>query len=468
MTRGPLTPFFDSVPGEDDYQVSAIEGSLPSFLRGTYYLNGPARFRRGNQRWNHWLDGDGMVSALTFADDGARYRNRFVRSDKLVREEEAGKPLFRAFGTAFEGDSLERGIGLESPANVSVFAHAGKLLAFGEQGLPWEIDADSLETVGEYDFGRALRSISPFAAHPNFDPATGEMFNFGISFSPANPKLYLYRFDGEGNLVYRRHLGLEHPLSVHDFGLSQRFAVFYLAPYVLAIEEVVEDRKTLLEALNWRPELGSELRWIDRETGSAAGAVHLGDQYCLHLIAAFDDGERLIVDVLEMDRPVYDQYDVPELFPESRIATPVRYVIDTKTRAVVERRTLAYQEMCDFPQIDPRRLGGAYDDFWMLGIAESAREGTKFFDQLVHANWARDQVEYFQASAGTFLAGEPVYAPNPGRPGEGAVLCQELVADGPSSRVLVFDAASVAAGPIARLTLRNAVPPSFHGIWVPR
>ena len=60
----------------------------------------------------------------------------------------------------------------------------------------------------------------------------------------------------------------------------------------------------------------------------AAGAVALGDQYCLHLIASFEDEGRLVVDVLEMDRPVYDQYGLPELFSDPRIATPVRYVVD--------------------------------------------------------------------------------------------------------------------------------------------
>lgn len=467
MSSAPLAPFFESVPVEADYRVVAVEGEIPSFLRGTYYLNGPARFRRGASRWNHWLDGDGMVSALTFDGDGMRFRNRFVQSDKLRHEAAAGKPLFRAFGTAFDNDALERGMGLESPANVSVFPFAGRLLAFGEQGLPWELDADTLATIGEFDFSRALRPFSPFAAHPNIDPSTGEMFNFGISFAPASPKLYLYRFAADGHLVYRRHFPLDHPISVHDFGLSRRFAVFYLAPYLLDIEKVVRDGATLLEALTWHPELGTELRWMDRATGRAVGTLELGNQYCLHLIATFDEGDRLIIDVLEMDRPVYDQYDVPELFPDARTATPVRYVVAATGGELLERRVLAYREMCDFPQIDPRRIGAAYDEFWMLGTTDSDRPETKFFDQLVHADWGREAVGFYTSPAGTFLAGEPVFAPDPERPDRGAVLCQELSPDKPGSAVLVFDAASVVAGPIARLALESPVPPAFHGVWLP-
>src|SRR6185295_2047226 len=182
---------FSFVPEERSAELLQVEGEIPSFLRGTYYLNGPARFARGDVRYRHWLDGDGMVCALRFDDGGARLTARFVRSAKLAAEEATGRALYRAFGTAFPGDRLVRGIALESPINVSVYSWAGALLAFGEQGLPWELDPDTLETRSPFNFGGALNPLSPFAAHPKIDPATGELFNFGISFSATQPSLNL-------------------------------------------------------------------------------------------------------------------------------------------------------------------------------------------------------------------------------------------------------------------------------------
>ena len=35
---------------EDAYEITSIEGEVPSYLRGTYYLNGPARFEHGDRR----------------------------------------------------------------------------------------------------------------------------------------------------------------------------------------------------------------------------------------------------------------------------------------------------------------------------------------------------------------------------------------------------------------------------------
>ena len=60
---------FDLAIEEGDYSVGRIDGEVPAGLRGSYYLNGPARFGRGQQRYRHWLDGDGMVAALSRAAD---------------------------------------------------------------------------------------------------------------------------------------------------------------------------------------------------------------------------------------------------------------------------------------------------------------------------------------------------------------------------------------------------------------
>src|SRR6266699_2327908 len=118
---------FDAI--EDSYCISGITGQVPAWLRGSYYVNGPARFERAGKRYKHWLDGDGMVCSLRFTDDCVRFTNRFIETPKLRDEEAAGAFLYRGFGTAFPGDQLRRKVMLEPPVNVSVYPYAGKLLA---------------------------------------------------------------------------------------------------------------------------------------------------------------------------------------------------------------------------------------------------------------------------------------------------------------------------------------------------
>ena len=460
---------FSLEPAELSYDVGRVEGRVPDFVRGTYYLNGPARFSRGGFRYGHWLDGDGMVCSLRFGGGRVRLTSRFVRTAKLAAEEEAGRPLFRTFGTAFEGDRLKRGIALESPANVSVYPVGGALLAFGEQGLPLELDPETLETRGEFTFGGALNEVSPFAAHPKLDPATGEMFNFGVAFSAARPQLNLYRFDAGGRMTYRRRLPLEHASSVHDFGLSQSYAAFYLSPYTLDMEALARGGRTLMDSLRWEPGRGSRLLVASRQTGEAVAAVGVGSRYCLHFINCFEEGGLLHADVLELDRPIYDQYQtVPDLFTDVCEGRPVRLVVDVGAGELIRTEEIDYCLAPDFPAVDPRRLARPYEDFWMLGISAAGRPGRKFFDQLVRARWGeRRATDLYQAPAGCYLSGEPAFVGDPRDERAGAVVCQLFDAARGEHAFVIFDAFDVARGPVAALRLEAPVHMGFHAAFVP-
>jgi all-trans-8'-apo-beta-carotenal 15,15'-oxygenase len=459
-----LERLFSLNPPELSYPVEEITGRVPDFLRGTYYLNGPARFARAGLHYRHWLDGDGMVCALRFERGRVHFTNRFVRSHKVVAEEKAGHPIFRTFGTAFEADQIKRGIALESPVNVSVYPYNGTLLAFGEQGLPWELDPVTLETRGVFTFGDRLNDVSPFSAHPKFDPATGEMFNFGVAFSATQPRLNVYRFGAPAKLLYRKRLRLDYPCSVHDFSLSPSYTVFYLSPYILDMEALIREGRTLMDALRWEPERGSQLRLVWRDSGEEVATIPIGQRYCLHLINCFEAGHRLMVDIIEYDRPLYDQYQVvPDLFTDVSEGQPVRFVVDMNSHEVIERREIDYRLAPDFPSIDPRRVTQAYNEFWMLGMSATGRRGRKFFDQLVHADWmAATAGDIYQAAARQYLGGEPVFIADPNNQNTGAIICQIFDAEHMTSAFALFDAFHVAGGPVAMLRLREPLPPLFH------
>ncbi len=451
---------------EGAYDLEASQGAVPDYIRGSYYVNGPARTRRGEIAYRHWLDPDGMVCALHFSDAGVRFVNRFVRSTKANTEEAEGRAIFRAFGTSFEGDQLKRGVGLESPVNVSVYAWHGKLLAFGEQGLPWELDPHTLETRGEYTFDGRLNAISPISAHPHFD--RDELFNFGVSFSARHPSVTLYRFGPDGDLTLRRRLPMDHPRSMHDFGLAPHHVVFYQSPYLLDVEGLLRGGRTLMDSLNWQPELGSRLQIVSRDDGEPVATVDIGNHYCLHLINCFETDDGLLaVDVIDLDQPVYDQYDIPmNLFTEVRRAHPHRYLVDLETSNLADVRTLDYRNMCDFPAIDPRRLTRETRDFWVLGISATERPGRKFFDQVVHLDWTSGKTDIYQAPPHQYLGGEPIFLGDPGSD-RGAVICQRFDAERRQSAFLIFDAFDVASGPVATLELRSPVHLGFHASFDP-
>ena len=434
-------------------------GTVPANLRGTYYVNGPARFERAGMRYKHWLDGDGMVYSARFTDSSVEFTHRFIRTPKLVEEEAAGKPIYRGFGTAFPGDKLRRGVMLEPPVNVSVYPFAGTLLALGEQTLPYELDPVTLETRGEYDFGGKLNSVSPFAAHAKFDPATGNMINFGISYAADKPTVTVYEFGPTGEMLRRRRHPMRFPHSNHDFGFTKNHIVFHFSPLLMDFGKFWQG-ESVRGAMTWEPERGSYLMIAPREAKEAAFEVPLPGGNCLHQINCFEEGGQLTVDVLSFDSPVYFEYEpVPDMFSTVTPCRPVRYVVDLATRTLVETRAMSYGLAPDFPSINPHLAGSGYDEFYMLGISQTGQAGPKFFDQLAHASWSKGGVhDVYQSEPGVYIGGEPVWV-------NGTVIVQRIDARVPKAELCLFDGANVAAGPMCVLPLKHMIHPGFHASW---
>lgn len=447
--------------------VAAVEGRLPDVPAGTWYLNGPGRSRAPGIEYRHWLDGDGLIRALVFGDGRVTFASRFVRTRKYHDESRAGRPLFRTFGTAFRGDRLnERQTGLESPANISVLPFAGGLLALGEQGQPWQIDPSSLKTVGAFTAAGTITPVTPFAAHAKVDAATGEMVNFGVSFSVDKPVLNVFRLDPAGRQMHRARIPLHCSCTIHDFALTPTAAVFYVSPYVLDVAKLHAGR-SVMEALDWRPELGSHALVVSRDTGELRASIPIGARYCLHTINAFDERGTIVLDVIEMPRPIYEAYTLPRLFEAPVESAPIRLRLDLTARTLMSREVLPTACAPEFPVIDPAEATRRTDTFWALGISAASTHGAKFFDQVMRLDWNDPRrTDTYQASGGILLGGEPALVRDQG--GAMWLLCQIL--DVPLGRggFAVFDAKDLAAGPVARLWLDEPTPMAFHGTYVHR
>jgi carotenoid cleavage dioxygenase-like enzyme len=230
----------------------------------------------------------------------------------------------------------------------------------------------------------------------------------------------------------------------------------------------------VIDALAWRPERGSRLLVVSRDGGEQVASIPIGESYCLHQVNCYEEGDRLVVDVLELEEPVYPDYQpMPDLFGEVAPARPVRLVVDLAKGTLERREELAYRLAADFPAIDTRRSGRPYRRFWVLSIGATGRPGRKFFDRLECIDWDEGGVcSAWQAPAGRYLGGEPIFLGDPeatetGLDRGGAVICQELDPAAGTACFLIFDSGDLARGPLARLPLRSPIPPGFHAAFEP-
>jgi all-trans-8'-apo-beta-carotenal 15,15'-oxygenase len=294
------------------------------------------------------------------------------------------------------------------------------------------------------------------------------MFNFGVTFAAAKPTVTLYEFDPLGHLISRARFPVELAHSNHDFGMSANYAVFFLSPLIMDFGKFLQQGASVMEALRWQPELGSYLLIAPKAAARGKLAqplrVAAGNGYCLHLINCFERASELIVDILELDAPVYSEYQIiPNLFSNVAPCRPVRYRINLENGSLVERIAMSYDRTPDFPSINTACAGLEYSDFWMLGISEAGKPGRKFFNQLARGEWNQGKVtQVYQVGGGEYLGGEPVFIGNPGNPHEGAVVVEHFDTNADACEFLIFDAFDIAEGPIARLPLRHAIHPGFH------
>ena len=180
-TEAFLSGRFAPVTTEITADHLTVEGTLPPDLTGHYVRNGPNPEFPPLGSYTYPLEGDGMVHGVWLEGGTARYANRWVRTNSLKAEEQAGQALFGGLmtpafvDTSLLGDDPDPGWPFKLDAFVHVVRHGGRYLALEEGTPPYEIGPD-LATVGRCDFGGGLPD--GMCAHPKIDPVTGEMIVF--------------------------------------------------------------------------------------------------------------------------------------------------------------------------------------------------------------------------------------------------------------------------------------------------
>ncbi len=455
---------FDTLPDEHDYAVDEIEGRFPEALVGTLYRNGPAKNEVGGKPYAHLFDGDAMLSQFTFDGTGVRYRNRYVRTTHYLKERTADKPLTRGYGQQRPGGPLANAF--RTPANVAninVTYHSGNLLALWEGGRPWQLDPDTLDTIGEYDFDGELKAGYSYSAHPTWDPATGELFNFGIQYG-RRTKLRTYRIDRAGKLDHLQAVTLPFPTINHDCALTRRHMVFVLDPLVVKLPRFLLGLDSLDGAVRFDPNRATQVILVPRDGGKPRIA-DCEAFFHYHINNAYEDGEDVVLDLVS-----YPDYDnVHRSFRSFRdsafdgIESRLRRMrVSPANEVTIED---VYPHECEFPQHDWRLTTSAHRYTYMVAQVD----GDGPFSSIVKFDHEREQGTRHDFGAGQ-VGGEPIFVPRSPEAAEddGWLLSVVYSAAEHRSRLVVLDARDLQSEPVAVAHLRHHVPLGFHGTFTER
>lgn len=445
----PNTPWwmqFDYGPVDTEHTELAleVEGTIPPELDGLYLRNG-SNPKHGDP--GHWFLGNGMVHGVRLKNGKALwYRNRYVVTPQLdpVPMPDAGSSVGPPGPT-------------DTASNVSVIAHAGKLLALGEVGLPFELRTEDLSTVGPYDFDGKLTTW--MTAHPKLDPVTGEMLMFGYGAVP--PYLTYHRVDASGSLTRSEVIDLPAAVMMHDFQITRTKVVFMDLPILFDLSLALKGEKF---PFRWDASHQARIGVMPRDGGNAdVKWIDVDTCYIFHTMNAYDDADGNVV--LEACR-------FPELWvngPDDFDAYPKlsRYLIDpAKGTATLDQLD---ERLVEFPQIDRRRMGLEHRYGYGLWLGDPTGEG--------HPNGVRGIVKWDQKNDSSTVHAvdaaqqpdEAFFVPASDGAGEDEGYLFTYVYDRRTDRteLHILDASNVSAKPVAKVKLPFRVPFGFHGVWVP-
>lgn len=463
-----------SQPNEYDYEITKIEGNIPPELTGTLFRNGPGLLDIAGTPIHHPFDGDGMVCAFYFNNGKAHFRNRFVRTEGYVKEQKAGKILYRGvFGTQKPGGWLNNifDLKLKNIANTNIIYWGDKLLALWEAAEPHRLNPNTLETIGIDYLDGVLQPGNAFAAHPWIDPScqldNGAPCLVNFSIEPGlSSKITLYEFAPDGKLL--RHYSHSTPgfCFIHDFAITPNYCIFFQnpvsfnpLPYLLGLQGAGE-------GIEFKPNQPTKIILIPRTPPHReVKTVTVEAGFVFHHANAFEVGDQVYIDSVAYEALPQVQRNSDYKTTDFDVLAPGqlwRFTINQSDGTVA--KTLVESRCCEFPYVNPNQAGREYRYLW-LGAAHNAT-GNAPLQAILKLDLQTGEKQLHSFAPHGYVS-EPIFVPKPNATKEDEGWVMTLVYDGANhySKLAILDGENLEAGATAILHLRHHIPYGLHGSW---
>lgn len=448
----------------DPCYLRCIEGELPLHFKGLFVRNTPNPFFKPIGKY-HWFDGDGMVHGIRFINGQAEYSAKYIKTEVLAQEQEAGEALWTGI---LERPRRRLPVPIKDTANTDLTWHNGQLIAsWWLSGLPYALTPE-LETLGRASFTEALPKGASVAAHPKVDPNTGELIFFGYNL--FKKPYYGYGVaDAQGMLKHFTFVDTPNAHIQHDIAITQNYTILIDMPLGWDEDALkVGNRKIAFHRdrpsrFGIIPRYGAaeDIIWFEAESA-----------YMYHTIRAFESGDLITLTGCRIVDPIPEEQDqtgdVARLDIIHLVPLLYEWTFNLKTGEVTER--LLDKTPTEFPRVNDQTLGTETRYTYNPTIAQAPTLCFNGFIKYDLQNGQQEQLSY-ESLLGElgWRGGEVCFAPDPQRSESedgGWVISILTHPNQDRSQLVIIDAQKLTNGFVARCELPVKVPVGFHAEFV--
>jgi carotenoid cleavage dioxygenase len=448
-----------------------VEGELPTEISGSWYRMVPDPQYPPMLGHDTYLSGDGMMSMFRFENGHVDMKQRYVRTERLKDERAARRSLHGLYRNPYTDDPSVRGRP-RGVANTTPVFHGGRLLALKEDSRAVEVHPDTLETVGEWDYGGQLRSQT-MTAHPRLDPETGELCFFGYEASGlATRDVAFCVADRDGKLVREDWFQVPYCGLMHDFAVTREHVIFPVFPTIANLERiqkggphwVFEPDKDAFVGIMPRDGTVEDMRWFRHPSCSA-----------FHFMNAYTEGNRVHLDFgLANTVPFAFIREASgiDIKPQDIRSNFVRWTFDmSKPGEKFEENVIGPPG--DMPRIAEARMMSDYDVGYYerfdptIGPPLIAGPVGAGFNVITRIEVESGRLKHLPMDPRSTIQ-EAVHIPSRKAGHEGYLAFVVDLHDTQLSEVFVVEAANLDRGPLARIKVPLRLRVGVHGCWVAR
>ncbi|PPD80967.1 hypothetical protein GOBAR_DD22101 [Gossypium barbadense] len=492
--------------------LPVVEGTIPpDFPSGTYYLTGPGLFVDDHGSTVHPLDGHGYLRA--FSIDGVpkevKFTAKYIKTEAQVEERDPVTGSWRfthrgPFSVLKGGKKLGNVKVMKNVANTSVLKWGGKLLCLWEGGDPYQIESETLDTVGSFNVINESPAIRRETGARNRLLAV--TCNAEDMLLPRS-NFTFYELDSNFNLLQKQEFNIPDHLMIHDWAFTDTYYILFgnrIKLDIIGSMTAVCGLSPMISALSVNPSKSTSPIYLlprfpsEKSAGQRDWRVPVeapSRKWLLHVGNAFEikdiDGNSLIQ--IQACACSYQWFNFQKLFGynwqsgqldpsimnvkqhenESLVPHLVHVTIKLDTNGSCHECSMEnmneWNKPSDFPIINPE-FSGKKNTCIYAATSSGTRQALPHFpfDMVMKLNLSSKTVSTWSAGARRFI-GEPIFVPKGTEEEDGYILVVEYAVSIQRCYLVILDPKRI--GESDRVVARFEVPKhlnfplGFHGFW---